>query len=184
MPGRPTTVDRCAAQCSGWLIGVNTLPSYVSHSHGYKDGQNILFWFDENNFLLPRAQLCSKRRSPKSLASFENFGKRTLCLALYSAVRPLFLSSCLPSFGPSPIPCSGRCEKWSVVHFSGSWRESGGRGAEEGGRTGHVMDRWAAREGARGRGAHRAISRKGQRYSLLHDGASLGKSNLALLAAQ
>ena len=68
---------------------------------------------------------------------------------------------------PFPIPCSGRCEKWSVVHFSGSWR---GIGIEEGkgGReraTGHVMDRWAASRARR----EGAISRKGQRYSLLHD---------------
>ena len=34
-------VRTAAAQCSGWLIGVNTLS--LSHSLGYKDGQNIIF---------------------------------------------------------------------------------------------------------------------------------------------
>ena len=57
--------------------------------------------------------------------------------------------------------------------------------AREGERaTGHVMDRWAASRARR----EGAISRKGQRYSLLHDTMAatygggallLGKSNLA-----
>ena len=84
----------------------------------------------------------------------------------------------LPPF--PAIPCSGRCEKWSVVHFSGSWR-----GIEEGrgGRTGNgpCYGQMGSEQ------SEGAISRKGQRYSLLHDTMAatyggallLGKSNLA-----
>ena len=85
---------------------------------------------------------------------------------------------------PFPIPCSGRCEKWSVVHFSGSWRGIEEERGENGQRAMLWTDGQRAEQTAQGEGA---ISRKGQRYSLLHDTMAatyggallLGKSNLA-----
>ena len=86
---------------------------------------------------------------------------------------------------PFPIPCSGRCEKWSVVHFSGSWRGIGIEGGKGGRENGQRAMLWT--DGQRAEQGEGAISRKGQRYSLLHDtmaatcgsASLLGKSNLA-----